>query len=436
MNDAERMKERVRDLLRSLAAFSDREGRRILLLVPLLVALSLLFLWLGKPKFERSFALWADAAADSARRARCEEFRKADAAGGRSRASSAFDSLFAFDPNTAREDELILLGFTSRQAAGILHYREAGAVFRRAEDFSRCYTVSDEMYRRLEPYIEIGAPYRDKRTEFRSRPEKRGKGLPARGASVPFAVRSDSAELSPEAGSAADVSERPGKDSLASDSLFAFDPNTVREDELIRLGFTPRQAAGILHYREAGAVFRRAEDFSRCYTVSDEMYRQLESYIRIGADVRSRNAGVGRSSFRPEAAAPLELNSADSAALVALRGIGPLTAGRIVRYRERLGGYACVEQLQEIEGMTDRNYRLIEQQIFVDSSKIKKIDINFALPNRMKGHPYIGDKLLDRILKYRQLKGGWRSIEDLTEQHILTAEQAERLLPYLCFRTK
>ena len=94
MNDAERMKERVRDLLRSLAAFSDREGRRILLLVPLLVALSLLFLWLGKPKFERSFALWADAAADSARRARCEEFRKADAAGGRSRASSASDSLF------------------------------------------------------------------------------------------------------------------------------------------------------------------------------------------------------------------------------------------------------------------------------------------------------------------------------------------------------
>ena len=177
MNDAERMKERVRDLLRSLAAFSDREGRRILLLVPLLVALSLLFLWLGKPRFERSFALWADAAADSARRARCEEFRKADAAEGRPRASSASDSLFAFDPNTVREDELIRLGFTSRQAAGILHYREAGAVFRRAEDFSRCYTVSDEMYRRLEPYIEIGAPYRDKRTEFRSRP---GDGSPAR----------------------------------------------------------------------------------------------------------------------------------------------------------------------------------------------------------------------------------------------------------------
>ena len=127
-------------------------------------------------------------------------------------------------------------------------------------------------------------------------------------------------------------------------------PIQLREDELIRLGFTPRQAAGILHYREAGAVFRRAEDFSRCHTVSDEMYRRLESYIRIGADVRSRNAGVAGSSLRPETAAPLELNSADSAALVALRGIGPLTAGRIVRYRERLGGYACVEQLQEIEG--------------------------------------------------------------------------------------
>ena len=436
MNDAERMKERVRDLLRSLAAFSDREGRRILLLVPLLVALSLMFLWLGKPKFERSFALWADAAADSARRARCEEFRKVDAAGGRSRASSASDSLFAFDPNTVREDELIRLGFTSRQAAGILHYREAGAVFRRAEDFSRCYTVSDEMYRRLEPYVEIGAPYRDKRTEFRSRPEKRGKGLPARGASVPFAVRSDSAELSPEAGSAADVSERPGKDSLASDSLFAFDPNTVREDELIRLGFTPRQAAGILHYREAGAVFRRAEDFSRCHTVSDEMYRRLESYIRIGADVRSRNAGVAGSSLRPETAAPLELNSADSAALVALRGIGPLTAGRIVRYRERLGGFARIGQLREIEGMTDENYRRILQQIWVDSSKIQKIDINFALPLQLRDHPYLPERVLNRLLKYRQLKGGWRSIRDLTEQHIISEQQAEKLSPYLCFRVQ
>ena len=133
---------------------------------------------------------------------------------------------------------------------------------------------------------------------------------------------------------------------------------------------------------------------------------------------------------------PRLVNGADSAALVAVRGIGPLTAGRIVRYRERLGGFARIGQLREIEGMTDENYRRILQQIWVDSSKIQKIDINFALPLQLRDHPYLPERVLNRLLKYRQLKGGWRSIRDLTEQHIISEQQAEKLSPYLCFRVQ
>ena len=133
---------------------------------------------------------------------------------------------------------------------------------------------------------------------------------------------------------------------------------------------------------------------------------------------------------------PRLVNGADSAALVAVRGMGPLTAGRIVRYRERLGGFARIGQLREIEGMTDENYRRILQQIWVDSSKIQKIDINFALPLQLRDHPYLPERVLNRLLKYRQLKGGWRSIRDLTEQHIISEQQAEKLSPYLCFRVQ
>ena len=129
----------------------------------------------------------------------------------------------------------------------------------------------------------------------------------------------------------------------------------------------------------------------------------------------------------------IELNGADSATLVAIRGIGPLTARRIIRYREALGGFASVEQLQEIQGMTERNYLMIRQQIFVDSSKIQKIDINFASPKRMQGHPYLPPKVLNKILKYRQLKGGWSSTKELIEQHILPAELAVKLDPYFSF---
>jgi competence ComEA-like helix-hairpin-helix protein len=136
----------------------------------------------------------------------------------------------------------------------------------------------------------------------------------------------------------------------------------------------------------------------------------------------------------PETApAPVELNTADSAALIAVSGIGNVLAVRILDYRERLGGYARAEQLREIPGMTDENYRRIIAQITVDSCEIRKIDINFASPQVVGRHPYMTPEGLRRLLKNRQLKGGWRSVEELVNENILTQEQAARLGPYLVF---
>lgn len=349
------MKERLKALWHAFSTFSDREGRRVLLLVPLLAALSLLFLWLDEPRFGRGFTQYAGRPSDSARsvgeRGKASgdgAFRPEEPSGPalREEAATEFSPVrsarevepFFFDPNTVTGDELERLGFTAKQAAAILRYRSAGAVFRRAEDFARCYTVSERSYRRLEPYIRI----------------------------APDCPRTGSEE-----------------------------------------GACPENASAKVAEEGAAGASAGASD-------------------RESVPVKPSE----------KTSVPVELNGADSAVLTTLRGIGPLTAGRIVRYRERLGGYVAVEQLREIEGMTDRNFSLISQQIRVESSKIRKIDINFAHPSAMKGHPYLTDRMLNRILKYRQLKGGWRSIEDLTERHILTTDEADRLGPYLCFETK
>lgn len=139
------------------------------------------------------------------------------------------------------------------------------------------------------------------------------------------------------------------------------------------------------------------------------MYRRLEPFIRIDSTRFERR--TEQSSKRtpkeyqekpsvvndtvsterkfdigsPKDSVRIELNGADSATLVGVRGIGPLTAGRIVRYRERLGGFVRVEQLLEVRGMLEKNYQQILPQIWVDSSKIQKIDINFAVPKADAG---------------------------------------------------
>lgn len=62
---------------------------------------------------------------------------------------------FRFDPNTVTLEELRRLGFTDKQARSIDNYRQKGGRFRRKSDFAKSYVVSDSVYARLEPYIDI-----------------------------------------------------------------------------------------------------------------------------------------------------------------------------------------------------------------------------------------------------------------------------------------
>lgn len=108
---------------------------------------------------------------------------------------------------------------------------------------------------------------------------------------------------------------------------FRFNPNTVSVEDLQRLGFSLKQAQSIDNYRLKGGRFRRPSDFAKSFVVSDSVFQRLKPYIDIPL---------------------LDINRADSASLLALPGIGPYFAGKIVSYREKLGGYSSVEQLLEI----------------------------------------------------------------------------------------
>ena len=128
-----------------------------------------------------------------------------------------------------------------------------------------------------------------------------------------------------------------------------------------------------------------------------------------------------------------KLQRPDMVALVSVNGIGEKSATEIIKYRELLGGYHSVEQLAELNCVTEENFAKFLSQICCDSCKIKKIDINFAGPKELERHPYVSARTLRRIIKQRQLKGGWSRIEEMTEQNILSEEEAKRLAPYLRF---
>lgn len=129
----------------------------------------------------------------------------------------------------------------------------------------------------------------------------------------------------------------------------------------------------------------------------------------------------------------VELNSADTLTLQLLHGIGPVFAQRIVRYRDQLGGFYCVEQLREVYGMTEGRYQSLVPHLTVTTDSIRYIDINRISVKELMRHPYIDAYLARDIIRYRDKGHPYRSVDDLRLVATMDDTTLVRLMPYLRF---
>ncbi|MHA4894559.1 ComEA family DNA-binding protein [Pedobacter sp. PWIIR3] len=217
-------------------------------------------------------------------------------------------------------------------------------------------------------------------------------------------------------------------------NLFRFDPNTIGIDDWISLGLSPKQAAGVVKYTSKGGKFKTAADLRKMYTISSQLADKLIPYVSIKEENLTFKASVDKkvTSSKP-AKRLIELNFADSADLDEIKGVGPAFAIRIIKYRDRIGGFYRKEQLLEVFGIDSTKYAEIKDQISVDDSAIKKINVNTAQIEDFKNHPYIRYKQANALLAYRKQHGNFNSIADLSKISILTPDLILRLTPYLSF---
>lgn len=256
--------------------------------------------------------------------------------------------------------------------------------------------------------------------------------------------------------------------------LFPFDPNTASAEDFERLGLESWQARSIIHFREKGGIFSRPSDFARVYGITKRTYEVLLPFIQIADDYKPAadfygKEGYGRSGRRNtpyyknreeryrrydqdnassegkaedktetkvysyphklRANEHIEINGADTTLLMKIPGIGSYYASRIVRYRERLGGFASAQQLEEIDGLPESSIAYIK----IDEQQIRKMNLNKLTLNQLKKHPYLNFYQAKEICDYRRLKGPLHSIEDLKLLKDFPPDEIERLKPYICF---
>ncbi|MDR0983241.1 MAG: helix-hairpin-helix domain-containing protein [Culturomica sp.] len=125
----------------------------------------------------------------------------------------------------------------------------------------------------------------------------------------------------------------------------------------------------------------------------------------------------------------VELNSADSASLVKIRGIGGYYASKIIKYRVRLGGYVSVNQLKELK-MTYFNVDSLRHCFTVDTSLIRKKDLNALTFKEILAHPYLEYEDVQQIFRAKNKNGGSVSMKILKENATLPDYKLRKIQPY------
>ena len=136
----------------------------------------------------------------------------------------------------------------------------------------------------------------------------------------------------------------------------------------------------------------------------------------------------------PGPLSPININTADSAQLLPLPGIGPVFAGRIIRYRNLLGGFIHVNQLYEVYGLKRETIKLISKYFMIDTLAIRKMYVDSASFRNLLRHPYLQLEDVKALVNYRDFRGQIDSIQEVSDNNLLPDSTLEKISPYLQFR--
>ncbi len=164
--------------------------------------------------------------------------------------------------------------------------------------------------------------------------------------------------------------------------LFVFNPNEIDSLALDSLAVPLRVKMNLLKYRQSGGVLNSKEDFQKIYGMNDSIYNKIETYIFIEE----------------------------------IENTFEETLPNEIIYKEIEQGTFVPKKVEE------NNKQLFKKAI---------IEINSADSTAFKLLYGIGDVLSERIVKYRDLLGGFYSIDQLGEVYGLSQEVIDGIVDQL-----
>jgi len=268
-----------------------------------------------------------------------------------------------FNPDNYEVNDWIRMGFSERQSEAILKYKSyLGGSFVSKEKFKECFIINIENYQKLSPYLIL--------------PEK----TPANFQSFTKNFNIEKSKI----------------------QYHSFDPNTLDLEGWKSFGFSDRQAQTIINYRDRNlkGSFKSLEDIQKCFVISSQKFEELKPYIKINTSTDSKNQAQ-KNEIKQEKTdfSKTDLNAITFKQLLEF-GLDEKSAGMIIGFRKKLGGFINKEQILTTYNIDKELVQKLLSTAPLNSSSVQKYTLIDAPEEWLKNHPYFKYSA-DKIIFYR-----------------------------------
>ena len=203
--------------------------------------------------------------------------------------------------------------------------------------------------------------------------------------------------------------------------MYPFNPNYITDYKGHVLGMTNHEIDRLLAFRSREKWINSAAQFQEVTQVSDSLLRAIAPYFKFPEWVTNQKPKAAFSYQNNGVAKPYaqkqDLNKATAKQLQKVNGIGAYYSERIVKFRSKfIGGFIADAQLQDVYGLTPELIEKITNDFTVKTPRhIQEININTATVDELVTIQHIDYDLAHDIIEQRQLRDGYKSLNELTK---------------------
>ena len=220
--------------------------------------------------------------------------------------------------------------------------------------------------------------------------------------------------------------------------IYPYNPNFITDYKGYKLGMTTQELDRLFAFRKQNKYVNSAKEFQEVTGVSDSLLKVMSVNFKFPDWVNNKKEYSSNSFSFPkkekEVIVVKDINHATAEDLIKIRGIGEAISQRILNEREKYGGFATMEQMQFIWGLSPEVINSLNQYFKVgDVSQIKKININTASLKELSAYPFFNYSLAREILIFRSMNTRIKDVEDLTKIKGFPVEKVNIIALYLEF---